>query len=124
MREVGRTKAEVLGSAIVFCCIGLVAGVFLQKYYPIGPVLRAVGVMPKKSLGTAPARIEVPLSVLPARRIMVALVFGQSNSSNSGQTRRTARERVYNYYQGKLYLAQDPLLGADGDGGSVWTRLG
>jgi hypothetical protein len=51
-------------------------------------------------------------------------VFGQSNSANFGATRSVAKEAVYNFYRGKLYLARDPLLGADGNEGSVWTRLG
>ncbi len=57
-------------------------------------------------------------------RVMVALAFGQSNAANSGETRYSSRENVYNVYRGKLYRARDPLLGATGRGGSVWTRLG
>jgi hypothetical protein len=55
---------------------------------------------------------------------MVAVAFGQSNAANWGETPRTATGPVYNFYDGKLYLAEDPLLGAAGTGGSVWTRLG
>jgi hypothetical protein len=55
---------------------------------------------------------------------MVALVFGQSNSANYGETPYKSRQSVHNFYKGKLYPAEDPLLGANGDGGSVWTRLG
>jgi hypothetical protein len=57
-------------------------------------------------------------------RLMVALVFGQSNAANFGESRRTANWRVYNLYRGWLYRARDPLRGANGEGGSVWTRLG
>ena len=57
-------------------------------------------------------------------RVMVALTFGQSNAANSGETRYRSRGNVYNFYRGKLYRARDPLLGATGRGGSVWTRLG
>jgi lysophospholipase L1-like esterase len=55
---------------------------------------------------------------------MVALVFGQSNSANYGQGHHRACDQVFNLYQGQLYPAQDPLLGADGEGASVWPRLG
>jgi len=55
---------------------------------------------------------------------MVALVFGQSNAANFGETRRMAGPSVYSLYKGWLYRARDPLRGADGNGGSVWTRLG
>ena len=69
-------------------------------------------------------RAEFAISTLPSERVMVALAFGQSNSANSGDVRGYGGENVYNFYQGKLYEAQDPLLGATHDGGSVWTRLG
>jgi hypothetical protein len=69
-------------------------------------------------------RAEVPLTALRAKRTMVALVFGQSNSANSGETRYRSGPGVYSFYRGKLYRARDPLLGATGRGGSVWTRLG
>lgn len=56
----------------------------------------------------------------------VIFTFGQSNSANYGQKQYlyTAEHDVYNYYKGKLYKAQDPLLGATGPGASVWGRLG
>lgn len=55
---------------------------------------------------------------------MVALVFGQSNAANFGESPRVARLGVYNLYRGYFYRARDPLRGANGEGGSVWTRLG
>lgn len=55
---------------------------------------------------------------------MIALVFGQSNAANNGQVAYRPHEpAVYNYYKGNLYTARDPLIGATGKGGSVWTRL-
>jgi len=57
-------------------------------------------------------------------RVMVALVFGQSNAGNWGEGRRTAGPRVFNFFRGRYERARDPLAGADGQGGSVWTRLG
>ena len=55
---------------------------------------------------------------------MVALVFGQSNAANFGESRRTAGPRVSVFANGKFVRAADPLPGANGIGGSVWTRLG
>jgi hypothetical protein len=70
-------------------------------------------------------RQEISTSVLEqSHRVMVALVFGQSNASNVGRNRKRASERVLNFFEGKLYRAEDPLLGADDVYGSVWTRLG
>lgn len=55
---------------------------------------------------------------------MIALVFGQSNAANRGQTPCTPHNTsVFNYYEGKLYRAKDPLIGNTGVGGSVWTHL-
>lgn len=59
-------------------------------------------------------------------RNAVLFTFGQSNSANFGETRYTATGNVLNFniHDGKCYPSADPLLGADGDGGSVWGRLG
>ena len=53
----------------------------------------------------------------------VIFAFGQSNAANYGQERYDASENVYNYYKGHYYHAADPLVGATGNGGCVWTRL-
>lgn len=56
----------------------------------------------------------------------ILLIMGQSNAANSGDTRYKASRDVinYNWVDGKCYHAEDPLLGTDGDGGTIWTRLG
>jgi hypothetical protein len=104
--------------------IGVLSGILFQKYYSVGQLLKAVEVRDKTLARSPIQRTEVPISSVHSGRIMVALVFGQSNSANSGETPYKSRQGVYNFYKGKLYRAQDPLLGATGDGGSVWTRLG
>jgi hypothetical protein len=55
---------------------------------------------------------------------MVALVFGQSNAANYGETRRSAGLRVQVLVNNQLVRAVDPLPGSNGVDGSVWTRLG
>lgn len=58
-------------------------------------------------------------------KTMIALAFGQSNAANNGQSPYTPHNAaVYNYYEGKLYKAKDPLFGATREKGSVWSRLG
>lgn len=69
-------------------------------------------------------REHKPISSLSKERLMVALAFGQSNSANYGLGLKRAGEGVFNFYQDSLYLAEDPMLGADGDGASVWPLLG
>lgn len=72
-----------------------------------------------------PTRTPAPTAtVARPLRTMVALVFGQSNAANYGETRHTADRRVSVFFDGRLLPAADPLPGADGNGGSVWSRLG
>ena len=56
----------------------------------------------------------------------VLFVFGQSNSANAARDRYVAGNEVINFnpHDGRCYQTQDPLLGPDGLGGSVWGRLG
>ena len=59
----------------------------------------------------------------PERAVLFA--FGQSNSANSAQDRYVPIHDVVNFnpHDGKCYRAEDPLLGPDGTGGSVWGRV-
>lgn len=69
-------------------------------------------------------RKEVSFDDINQGRLMVILTFGQSQAANNGESQYSSKENVYNYYDGKFYIAEDPLLGATGKRGSVWTRLG
>ena len=60
-------------------------------------------------------------------RTAVILALGQSNGSNAGmegEAHVRAEPEVVNLLDGKCYVAQDPLLGSDGNGYSVWTLVG
>lgn len=61
-----------------------------------------------------------------SRDAAVLLIMGQSNATNSGDSLYKPVHSVINYdwMNGKCYRAEDPLLGTDGDGGTIWTRLG
>jgi hypothetical protein len=78
------------------------------------------------TLTALPARAQTPTptSQPPRSRTMVALVFGQSNAGNWGESRKLAGPRVLYFFRGQSGRARDPLPGANGTGGSVWTRLG
>jgi len=55
---------------------------------------------------------------------MIFLAFGQSNASDYGAGSYICKNKeIYNYYKGDLYRAKEPLLGPDGTGTSVWTRV-
>lgn len=53
---------------------------------------------------------------------MVAVILGQSNAANSGDQMTSGKS--INYYQGRCYLAEGPMLGTSNDGGSMWPLLG
>ena len=53
----------------------------------------------------------------------VLFTFGQSNSANHGQGLYKPHNKVLNYFEGRTYPSQDPLIGATGEGGSVWNIL-
>ena len=110
-------RAPLVG--LVLFGLGLLAGVYLQHRWPGGHLLRSLRAGPE----LAP-RSLVDLAAIPANRRLVIVAAGQSNAANYGETRRAAGNGVYAFSDGKLYTAVDPLPGADGDGGSVWTRLG
>jgi hypothetical protein len=69
-------------------------------------------------------RDTVDIGIASQDSTMVAFVFGQSNATNFAEKRYTPKHNVYNYYDGILYTAVDPLLGCDGSLGSVWSVLG
>lgn len=122
-----KSKGRTVLLAIFCYALGALSGITLQKFYPVGQLL-GIDII---SYLTAPqprhARREVSVETvkrLPLKRVMVALAFGQSNSANFGDVLHEAGPGVFNFNNGKLYNAQDPLLGADGRGGSVWPLLG
>ena len=89
-------------------------------------VLLSAGGAQAASLSKGPVEADCN-AILKSRtegKLMVALVFGQSNSANFGLTPKRSAHSVYSFYKGKCYLAADPLPGAEGHGGSIWTRLG
>jgi hypothetical protein len=59
-------------------------------------------------------------------RCGVFLILGQSNAANHGGTPYTARGEVYglDFLRMRCFHASDPLPGASGTGGSIWSRLG
>jgi hypothetical protein len=70
------------------------------------------------------ARRQADCPQEPARRRFVALTFGQSNAANYVHGRHASASGVVNFFDGRCYAGKDPLPGADGKGGSVWSRLG
>ncbi|MCK4911014.1 MAG: hypothetical protein KAR83_05210 [Thermodesulfovibrionales bacterium] len=86
-------------------------------------VLLSAGQAQAATLSKGPVEVDC-ISIMGKGRLMVALVFGQSNSANFGLTPKRSAHGVYSFYNGKCFQAADPLPGAEGHGGSIWTRLG
>lgn len=57
------------------------------------------------------------------RNRVVLLTMGQSNAANHGEGLFVSDRPAYNYFDGVIYKAKDPLLGGSGVGGSIWLRL-
>lgn len=70
-----------------------------------------------------PGKTQVPAPTMTDKS-MVVFAFGQSNAANSGGERFKAKsDAVTNFWDGKFYRAQDPLLGATGINGTPWLRM-
>ncbi len=117
-----RSRITIVLALLLSLMVGAVLGIGFQRSIGVGQIRSWLGFSPQQMAATT--RLTVPLTEDLRQRSMVALTFGQSNAANSGQTRGQAEAEVYSFFEGELYPAQDPLLGADGGGGSVWTRLG
>jgi Carbohydrate esterase, sialic acid-specific acetylesterase len=108
---IGRLPVVALVTA---ACVG--CGVLLVRHFGLGVAQNEYG-----QLIEYPGKREMPRPII-GPRTLVAFTFGQSNSANSGSQRyRAATRKVLNYFDGRYFLAEDPLLGAWGVGGGVWT---
>ena len=112
---------------VLWLALGIVAGVLLERYVGTATFIDLSGLRHLRvthELRFAGDRARVPPASLPANRTLTALVFGQSNAANAGETPGAPQAKVYEYFRGELLEARDPLLGAEGGGGSIWLRLG
>lgn len=71
-------------------------------------------------------RQPVGLASLGRGRTAVFITAGQSQTANAGETPYAPPDHVFNLnpFDGKLYRAQDPLLGCDGRRGNFAGRMG
>jgi hypothetical protein len=119
-----RTRRSLLLLAAAFV-VGLGGGVLFQEYYGVGRLFVLLNAAERPAaVDGREDRVEVEREVLAGKRVIVALVIGQSNAGNSGESAVDAGDGVYAFHEGRIYTARDPLPGATGSGGTVWTRLG
>lgn len=108
---------------LVFFKIGYEAGVV--HLFPIGHFIEKV--LNKKPNGYKDPVIyddiyqRTEIDCPQANDSYVIVALGQSNSGNFINKKYTDNSRnIYNFFNGRCYLAADPLLGASGDLGSLW----
>lgn len=60
------------------------------------------------------------------RKTAVLLLIGQSNTGNHAEQKHASAfgAKLLNYFNGKCYVAESPLLGTTGSAGESWTLLG
>lgn len=117
---------RVKATAALVSLVVIGVATWLAWTWPGGRIFDVV----RRSLG-APASVvagvprrEVDCPRGPHPRRLVALTLGQSNAANYVAGRHTSAAGVVNYSGGRCFEGKDPLPGADGTGGSVWSRLG
>jgi hypothetical protein len=112
-------RAQIVLAGCALFGAGLVTGLYVQHRWPLG-LWRSRWTYRPSLAPLAPQDI----ARLPATRRLVLVATGQSNAANYGEPRGAAGAGVYAFAGGRLFQAVDPLPGADGTGGSIWTRLG
>lgn len=108
-RLFGRTLVVVAIAAIVLAILSWRSGRFAP--------------LPEAIQGPSALHREVDCGGVPRRNLLVLLVLGQSNAANHGEVRVAPEGPIFSFFDGRCYAAKDPLPGASGQGGSVWTRL-
>lgn len=60
------------------------------------------------------------------RNTAVLLLIGQSNAANFAEQKHRSAfgDKVLNFFDGRCYVAESPLLGTSGSAGESWTLLG
>ncbi len=68
-------------------------------------------------------KTEIPCPIQDTS-VGVFYAFGQSNSANhAAYVFKNTDTSIVNYFNGKCYIAEDPILGATGNGGSSWIPM-
>ena len=112
-------RAQIVLAGCALFGAGLATGLYVQHRWPLGLWRQHWEYRPTLAPLAPPDIARLP----PARRL-VLVATGQSNAANYGEPRGAAGAGVYAFAGGRLFQAIDPLPGADGTGGSIWTRLG
>lgn len=134
-REVAIPKRSFLYIALIF--FGYVSGVysFSQQLWPVNVITARHNAFVAESLSSNFNELGAFSNLATKKEVrcptqddstMVILVIGQSNSANHAEKKYKSKytDSVLNYYLGKCYTAESPLLGASGLEGEYITLIG
>jgi hypothetical protein len=111
------TRRSIFALVGIGFVVGGAAGVVAQRAGLIGGFVRACQALAASQAGKI-ARIDPP----SGRKVFTLIAFGQSNAASHGEPRGRAGAGTYALSSDGFYPCEDPLPGASGVGGSVWTR--
>ncbi len=117
-------QIAVRGRYFILVLIGTAAFAIVWVWF--GPIFQKTEGHLSKRLGQivrATHEPEVSCADVVARRPMVVLALGQSNAANHGAIAVSKDPPITIFTDGKCFLANDPLPGGTGSGGSIWSRL-
>lgn len=143
MKWILRLLIVALWLASLFYMFGIGAGVAIYRPdkvdLPVRQAIRLMDALPLdmklcpddqiEGCGFNDVTAKTQVSCAPFQqadsRTAVLFTFGQSNSANNVSDRYFASEAVANFnpFDGQCYRAEDPLLGATMEDGSVWGRM-
>ncbi len=119
-----RTTTWVLGVlAIALGAYALGLLTYRNDWPPLSAIRRAR--TPPRYFSDRSHKTEVSCPIAGAGTAIV-LALGQSNAANeppAGEAHIRSVPEVVNFFDGRCYAAEDPLLGSEGDGNSIWTRV-
>ncbi len=99
---------------LALMALGLLAtGVFYQQNFDQGVEFPNLGNLDE----------SLDCNTIDRDKLLVILAVGQSNASNYGSVPFTPGKNVFSFYNGRCFPGHDPQPGADGIGGSIWSRL-
>jgi len=93
---------------------GLAGGVFYKQNFDQGVTFPYLGNLDD----------SLDCNSIDRDHLLVILAVGQSIASNFGSVPFTPGKNVFSFYNGRCFPGRDPLPGAEGTGGSIWSRLG
>lgn len=114
-----------VGVALLLSGYVLGLATYRNSWPPISTLRRLKGPQPPSYFADLTGKTATPCPASQARTAVI-LALGQSNASNrrvNGEAHVRAESTALNFFDGKCYLGEDPLLGSDGDGNSVWTLV-